>query len=257
MKHSYIDKYNNIDSIIQRLDPRVKIITFVAFILFVMFTPPINFFAFTLYGLLIFILIKLSKIPICFILKRSLVIIPFVLMIAIFIPFFKEGKVAGGYSFGTIRLTVTYNGLLIFWNVLVKAYLSILCMILLAASTRFSNLLNALEGMRFPKLIIMVLSFMYRYMYVLVDELMRMKRAKDSRPSSPSKKWHNLKALANMTALLFIRGYERGERVYFAMCSRGFDGKMRTLQKFRLGKIDLYFLLSVTTLLIAIRFIRI
>ena len=126
MRHAYIDKHSGIDSIIHRLDPRIKVIALFTFIFFVIFTKPTSFIAFALYGVLIAVLILLSKIPLSFILKRSLVIIPFVLMIAIFIPFFKQGEVAGGYSFGSLKLTVTYDGLMIFWNVLVKAYLCIL-----------------------------------------------------------------------------------------------------------------------------------
>lgn len=252
MKHSYIDKYSDIDSYIHSLDPRIKLVSTLMFILFVIFTKPTSFLSFALYALFIFILILLSKISFGFVFRQSLVIIPFVLMVAAFIPFFKEGQVAGGYSFGTLHLTVTYDGLMIFWNVLIKAYLSILCMIVLVASTKFSNLLKAFENMKCPRLITMIISFMYRYIYVLADELMRMKRAKDSRSSSGAKKLYHLKTLANMIGVLFIRAYERGERVYLAMCARGFNGKIRTLKDFKLKKADFCFLLIVTTLLIVV-----
>lgn len=252
MKHSFIDEYSDLDSLIHRIDPRLKIISFVTFLLFVIFTRPTSFVTFGLYGVLIFILIGLSKIPLGFIFKRSLAIIPFVLIIAIFIPFFKKGQVAGSYSFGTFQLSVTYEGLMILWNVLIKAYLSILCMILLVASTKFSNLLKALENMKCPKLMTMILSFMYRYIYVLADELMRMKRAKDSRTIGGQKRFH-IKALSNMLGVLFLKAYERGERVYLAMCSRGFSGQIRTLQDFKLNKTDFCFLLTITMLLIVIR----
>ncbi|OIO34633.1 MAG: cobalt ECF transporter T component CbiQ [Candidatus Omnitrophica bacterium CG1_02_40_15] len=255
MKHSFIDEYSDLDSLIHRLDPRVKLVTLVASLLFIISTRPTSFVTFVLYGILIFILIGLSKIPIGFIFKRSLVIIPFVLIIAIFIPFFKKGQVAGSYSFGSVHLTVTYEGLMVFWNVLVKAYLSILCMILLATSTKFSNLLKAFENMKCPKLMTMILSFMHRYIYVLVDEMMRMKRAKDSRTVG-GKRWFHVKALSHMVGVLFIRAYERGERVYLAMCSRGFSGQIRTLQDFKLNKTDFCFLLTMAMLLIAIRTIR-
>ncbi|MDO9575132.1 MAG: cobalt ECF transporter T component CbiQ [bacterium] len=252
MKHSFIDEYSNLDTLIHRIDPRVKFITLVVFILFIIFTEPIAFGVFGLYGVLIFILILLSKIPISFVLKRSLVVIPFVLMIAIFIPFFKKGQVAGSYSFGTFQLSMTYEGLMILWNVLIKAYLSILCMIVLTLSTKFSNLLKAFEDLKCPRLITMTLSFTYRYIYVLADELMRMKRAKDSRAVG-GKRWFHIKALANMVGVLFIRAYERGERVYLAMCSRGFNGQIKTLQNFKLNKTDFCFLLTIAMLLIVIR----
>ena len=102
----------------------------------------------------------------------------------------------------------------------------------------------------------MILSFMYRYIYVLVDEMMRMKRAKDSRTVG-GKRWFHVKALSHMVGVLFIRAYERGERVYLAMCSRGFSGQIKTLQDFKLNKTDFCFLLTMAMLLIAIRTIGI
>ncbi|MFH1493152.1 MAG: cobalt ECF transporter T component CbiQ [Candidatus Omnitrophota bacterium] len=252
MKHGYIDKYSNVDSFIHKLDPRVKISCLVTFILFVIFTRPTSFIAFALYGVLIAALILLSKIPLRFILKRSLVIIPFVLMIAIFIPFFKKGEVAGGYSFGTLKLTVTYDGLMIFWNILIKAYLSILSMILLITSTKLSDLLKALEKLRLPAVFIMIFSFMYRYIFVVQDELMKMRQAKEARSVGGSR-WLHAKVLANMIGVLFIRTYERGEGVYLAMCSRGFDGQIKTIDDFQLKIKDFCFLLIIIGVLTGIR----
>lgn len=251
MRHSYIDEYSQINSFIHRLDPRIKIIAFIAFIIFIIFTRPDSFMVFALYSALIAILILLSKIPVKFILKRSLVIIPFVLMISIFIPFIKEGEVAGGYSFGVLKLTITYSGLMIFWNVLIKAYLSALCMILLVSSSKFSDFLKALEKLKISRIITMVLSFMYRYIFVFQDELLKMKQAKESRSVGGSR-WLHFKTLANMIGVLFIRGYERAESVYLAMRSRGFDGQVKTINDFQLTKKDLFFLLVITASLISI-----
>lgn len=255
MKHAYIDEYSGIDSFIHKLDPRIKMVSFILFILFIVFTAPTSFVTFCLYALLIAVLIMLSKIPVKFMLVRSLGIIPFVLMIAAFIPFIKQGEVAGAYSFGSLRLSVTYSGLLIFWNVLIKAYLSILCMTLLMASTAFTDLLKAMQRLMLPQLIIMVLSFMYRYVFVIQDELMKMIQAKESR-SAGGPVWFNIKASANMLGVLFVRTYERGESVYLAMCSRGFNGSIKTIADFRITAKDLFFLSAITVLLTAIRLIN-
>ncbi len=252
MKHAYIDKYSGLNSLIHRLDPRIKTISLFTFVLFVILTRPAQFSAFALYGVLIAVLFLLSKIPPGFILKRSLVIIPFVLMAAIFIPFFKKGEVAGGYSFGTLKLTVTYDGLMILWNILVKAYLCVLSMILLITTTKLSDLLKALEKLRFPCVFVMILSFMYRYIFVVQDELMKMKQAKEARTIGGSS-WFHTKVLANMIGVLFIRTYERAESVYLAMCSRGFDGKIKTIDGFRLKVKDFCFLLIMIGALTGIR----
>jgi len=255
MRHDYIDKYSNIDSVIHRLDPRIKIIFFSTFILFVIFTEPTSFLSFALYGALIAWLIVLSKVPLTVILKRSLVIIPFVLMIALFIPFYKKGELAGGYSFGSLRPVVTYDGVMIFWNVLAKAYLCILSTILLTVSTRLADLLKAFEKLKCPALFTMILSFMYRYIFVVQDELIMMSRAKEARSVGGSK-WFHTKALANMIAVLFMRTYERAENVYLAMCSRGFDGRIRTIGNFRFKKKDFYFLFIVIGTLVVIKILE-
>ncbi|MDD4909652.1 MAG: cobalt ECF transporter T component CbiQ [Candidatus Omnitrophica bacterium] len=212
MKHFYIDKYSDIDSPFQRLDARVKVVGFIAFILSIALTPARLFIAFLFYGLLICRLALLSKVPLLFILKRSLVIVPFVLMVTVFIPFFKKGP----------------EGLMIFWNVLIKSSLSICCAVLLTSSTRFTYILKALQDLRCPKLLTTVLSFMYRYIFVVQDELMEMLQAKESRSAGGSR-WFNVKALANIAAVLFIKSYERAEAVYLAMCSRGFTGHIHTI----------------------------
>jgi len=253
MKHSYIDEYWEIESSIHKLDPRIKIVSFFSVILFVVFTKPTSLLAFALYGLLITFLIGLSKIPIRFILLRSLTIIPFVLMIAVFIPFIKKGQVAGGYSFGSLKLTVTYDGLVIFWNILVKAYLSILAIILLMSSTKFMQFLKALEKLKIPQVFTMILSFMYRYFFVITDELMLMQRAKEARSVGGSR-WFHIKALSNMVGILFLRSYERGESVYLAMCARGFKGAIKTVDALRIRKSDIAFLVSILVVLSGIRF---
>ncbi len=181
MKHGFIDQYSELDSFVHRLDPRTKLIAALVFILAVVSTPPESWLAFTGYLVLLTSLLLLSRIPPLHMLRRSLVIIPFVLLISIFIPFFKEGEVAGSYNVWLWEVSVTYSGLLVLWNVLIKAWLSVLFMILLTATTPLNSLLKGLEQLRLPRVLVMILSFMYRYVFVLADEVMRMQRARDSR----------------------------------------------------------------------------
>lgn len=252
MKHSYIDEHSGIDSLIHHLDPRIKIITFVGFVFFIIFTKPTSGLTFLLYGLILGILIALSKVPVRHILKKSLVVVPFVLVVAVFIPFMKHGT--GGYSFGPFGVRLSHAGLMVFWNVLIKSYLSVLCMILLTASTCFSDLLKGFEKLKCPQLIVMVLSFMYRYIFVIEDEFMKMKQAKTSR-SVGNSKWLSMKALANMVGVLFVRAYERAESVYLAMSSRGFDGTVRTIHHFQIKTADVLFLSAMLVSLIGVHLI--
>jgi len=249
VKHSFIDQYSDRDSFIHRLDPRTKFITTLLFILAVVLTPPNNWPTFALYFALMATLLLFSKVPVFYVFKRSLVIMPFVLMIAIFIPFFKGGEVAGSYNIWLWQVSVTYNGLQVLWNVLIKAWLSILSLILLTSTTKIANLLKGLERLRVPRVMVMILSFMYRYIFVLVDEVMRMKQARDSRNFGGKRLWQ-MRTIGNMAGTLFIRSYERGERVYAAMLARGFDGQSRTLDRLNFRKSDAYFGISLSLVLI-------
>ncbi len=250
MKHSFIDQYSDRDSFIHRLDPRTKFITTLLFILAVVLTPPTRWQAFAFYLSLIATLIFVSKVPIFYVFKRSLVIMPFVVMIAIFVPFFREGEVAGSYNLWLWQVSVTYSGLQVLWNILAKAWLSILSLILLRSSTKLANLLKGLEQLRMPRVMVMILSFMYRYLFVLVDEVMRMKQARDSRNFGGKRLWQ-IRTIGNMLGTLFIRSYERGERVYAAMVARGFDGQTRTLDRLNFRKSDAYFGISLSLVLVS------
>jgi cobalt/nickel transport system permease protein len=206
----------------------------------VVLTPIRNWQAFALYFVLAVSLLTISRVPLLYVLKRSLVIFPFVLLIAIFIPFFKPGEVAGSYNIWLWQVSVTYDGLLILANVAVKAWLCILSLILLSSTTKFTDLLKGLKQLGVPKVIVLILSFMYRYIFVLIGEVMRMRQARDSRNFGGGR-LRQLKTLGNMIGTLFIRSYERGERIYAAMLARGFDGEIRSLQRLNFKKVDAYF----------------
>ncbi len=249
MRHSFIDQYSDRDSFIHRLDPRTKFVSTLVFIVAVALTSPGRWQAFALYFLLVAILLLLSKVPFFYVLRRSLVIMPFVLVIAIFIPFFKEGEVAGSYNIWLWQVTVTYSGLQVLWNILIKAWLSILSLIWLTSTTKLTVLLRGLERLRMPRVMVMILSFMYRYIFVLVDEVMRMKQARDSRNFGGRRLWH-IRTIGNMIGTLFIRSYERGERVYAAMLARGFDGQSRTLDCLNFRRADACFGIGFSLVLI-------
>ncbi|PIP48819.1 MAG: cobalt ECF transporter T component CbiQ [Chloroflexi bacterium CG23_combo_of_CG06-09_8_20_14_all_45_10] len=240
MKHSFLDQYSDRDSPIHRLDPRTKLVASLAFILIVVLIPIVNWQAFVIYLSLIVALLIISKLPPLYVLKRSLVIFPFVLMIAIFIPFFKSGEIAGSYNIWLWRVSISYDGLLILANVVSKAWLCILSLILLSSTTKFTELLKGLKRLGMPRMIVLILSFMYRYIFVLVDEVMRMRQARDSRNFGGAR-LRQLKTIGNMIGTLFIRSYERGERIYAAMLARGFDGEVRSLQRLNFKKADACF----------------
>lgn len=195
MKHSFFDKYSSVNSCIHRVNPKVKLAVAFGFILLFIYTP-LKYFAIPVSLLLIFIF--LSKVPFLYFIRQSLVALPFCLL----------GAVSGK------------------WIVVLRAYFAVLVSILLSSTAKFSEILAALKFYRCPKIFLMVMAFMYRYFFVLVDELMRMRQAKDSRTLRKNN-WQDIKIFSHLIGLLFVRAYERAERVYIAMCSRGFTGEIK------------------------------
>lgn len=247
MKHSFLDQYSDLKSPIHGLDPRIKIIAFFSLLLAVVLTPITLWQKFAIYAVILLSLILVSEVPIKFVLKRSSVIIPFVGLVAIGLPFLGDG--GGSLSSGVF--TVTQSATLIFLNVLVKSWLCVLTMIALTSTTPFSKLLNGLQRLKVPTVFVIILSFMYRFVFILGDELDRMVRARDARTFTPS--WfQSLKTAGNMIGTLFLRSYERGERVYAAMRSRGYDGKIKLGQELKLGGYDISFICVFLSLVIFI-----
>jgi cobalt/nickel transport system permease protein len=240
MKHSFLDRYSDGDSVVHRLDPRTKFIATLLLIIALVLTVPGRWTVYAAYFVLIAVLILLSRVPVLYILKRSLVIIPFVIVIAVFIPFFKGGDILAGFSIGSWHITVSRQGLQLLGAVAAKSWLSVLSVILLVSTTKMTDLLYSLEQLRLPRVMVMTLSFMYRYIFILTDEVLRMKQARDSRSVGGSRMFH-IRTVGRMAGTLFIRSYERGERVYTAMAARGYDGETKALRRLSFEFRDLFF----------------
>lgn len=235
MKHAFIDKYSSIESPIHQLNPSIKIVSFLWIIIISVTTPPKNFNQFGIYLSIVFILILLSKVPILFILSRSAVVIPFALLTSIF-------------------LITTDLGFMAAWNVAIKSYIGVLCLILLSSTTPFPALLNGFQRLRVPKVFILLSSFTYRYLFVLLDEVMRIRQARDSRCFKG--RWiGEANVIGNMIGALFVRSYERGERVYMAMASRGFEGNSKvTSHQPPVSSNDLLFVTAMVLITSIVRF---
>ena len=255
MHHAFIDKYSELDSPIHRLDPRIKVVGFGLLIFSVILMDVITLRVFGLLTGMFLVLVASSCIPLSFVLKRSLVIVPFSAMIAAFLPFMKEGTLLWRVESSIFSLTVTEEGLRLFMNVVAKSFLSVISVIFLTSTTRFPDLLKALEKLKCPQVMILIFSFMYRYVFVVEDEFMKMRQAKQSRSVNHSW-WPEVKCLSNMVAVLFLRSYERAEAVYLAMCSRGFTGSISYHPEFRLRFGDMVFLAVIVVSLAAVRYLE-
>jgi cobalt/nickel transport system permease protein len=140
-----------------------------------------------------------------------------------------------GYADGSLlgfTLSITDAGLILFATVVVKAWLSVLVSGLLVVTTPFPDLLKAMRSLHIPLVLTATISFMYRYLFVLVDEATRLQAARAARSVGTGRTvWWRARVLGGMIGSLFIRSYERSERIYAAMLSRGFAGEVRTLTR--------------------------
>lgn len=252
MRHSFIDEHATILSPVHSLDPRAKIIVLLALILVCVTTPPEGFLCFA--GCLAFLaaMLAASLVPAGHVLKRSLWAVPFALAVAIFLPFMKTDAPGGGWSLGIGALHVSRSGLTVFSSILLKAWTAAFATALLTSTTPFPDLMRGLERLRVPRVFLMLASFTYRYLFVLVDEAERMERARDSRGWSGRWLWE-ARVVGQMIAMLFLRSYERAERVYAAMLSRGFDGRAVTPCDTALRARDWTFMLASLLFLIFLR----
>ncbi len=148
--------------------------------------------------------------------------------------FTRPGDPLGSFALGPVTLTISGEGLRMFSTIALKSWISVQAALLLAFTTPFHDLVDGLRQLRLPRIMVAIISFMYRYLSVLAGEATRMSRARASRSADPdgrgggSLRWR-AKVTGSMVGSLFLRSYERSERVYAAMQARGFEGEFRHL----------------------------
>ena len=246
---SFLNETQAEQSPLHRLDARAKILGFIGFTVVVVTTPAVPMWPYALYAGILLFLIGVSRLPLKHVLRRALVVVPFILVVAIFLPFFHQAG-GGGYSLGGMR--VTDEGLLVLWNVGAKAVLGVISMIILSSTTPFAQMVSGFERLKTPKVFVLIVSFMYRYSFVFADELRRMRRAMTARNYRARWLW-NAPTLGYMLSALFLRSYSRGERVYVAMLSRGYDGTVRLAEGGRFRTTDALFLGGLLLLVVSVR----
>lgn len=211
---------------VHRLAPEAKVAATVAFVAAVAVTPRTAVWAFATQAGLVVAVIAAARLPLRFVVTRLAVIAPFVLF-AFTLPF-----VATGERVDVAGLGLSRDGLWGMFNVLAKAGLGATASIVLAGTTEQTRILTGLERLRVPAVFTNIASFMLRYLEVIAGELNRTRTAMTARGYDPRWLWQ-VKPIASSAGALFVRSYERGERVHAAMLSRGFTGTMPALDRRR------------------------
>ncbi len=195
MEHSFWDKYSNLSSPLHNFNPDLKLILALGVVLY------INVFGknFLLLFLIFIFLIFLSKIPVFYVLGRSAVILPFTLLVGI------ANYVSNTY--GLSRLL----------EIFLKSYLSVIAIILYSSTTKFKDVIHTMRRFKVPEIMVMLVSFLYRYFFVLIDEIYRKRNAVFLRAGSI-----RMKFVGSAFADIFLRSYQRSEKIYYAMKLRGY-----------------------------------
>jgi cobalt/nickel transport system permease protein len=232
----FLDTYRPRDSLIHQLDPRIKLVMTLGFILTNSLVPTGAWPVYILLFALILSAEILSELGVGYVVKRSMLAFPFVLAalpLILTIP----GKVLFSLLVGHWTINASYLGLERFISIAIKSWLSMQAAIVLAASTSFPDLLVAMRALHVPQLLVSIFGLMWRYLFVLVDEATRLMRARLARSgqsdipgtrSGGNISWR-AKVTGGMAGSLLLRAFERSDRIYMAMVSRGYDGEVRTL----------------------------
>ena len=207
---------------LHRLPPQVKLVAALSFVLLVVATPREQFWAFGVYLAVVLAVAAAGRVPLRTLRTGLLLEAPFVLF-AVLLPFLSRGE-----QVEVLGLEVSRSGLLAAFNVLAKATLGTLTSMVLASTTSIRDLLTGLERLRLPRQLVTIAGFMVRYLDVVVGEMQRMRTARAARGYDP-RTLLQARALGAAAGALFVRSYERGERVHLAMVSRGWTGAMPDL----------------------------
>ena len=208
----------------------MKFICTFAFILALSLLPTGSFIAIAVAWVAVMAVAAVSRIGPWRVIRGSFIALPFVLA-SVPLIFSREGEEIFSVDLGLFTLTATWAGLFAVLTIVSKSWVSVQAATLLIFTTRFHDLMHALQQLHLPKLMVAVTSLMYRYLAVLTNEATTMMRARASRSASlpgskrPSIRWQ-ARVVGNLVGALFLRSYERAERIYVSMQSRGYDGRI-------------------------------
>ena len=250
MHHSHIDRFAHGDSPVHRLDARAKLLAVVAYTVIVI---SFNRYAVTeLAPLAVLPLAMLwfGGVPTWFALRRVLVLSPFILFVCLLSPWYDRALQPA--AIGSWRFEIA-GGWLTSADVAVKFTLGVLALTALMSTTPFSSLLEAMRRLGAPKMLLVQLAFLYRYLFVLVDEAMRVRRGRDFRGSALAPVGRRLAAVGGIIGNLFVRTLERSERIYLAMTARGWTGRTPDLNVLRFRAADALFLIAIAVYLVLCR----
>ncbi|MGL6299048.1 MAG: cobalt ECF transporter T component CbiQ [Methanobacteriaceae archaeon] len=246
-----IEKESMKDSVLHRIDGRIKLIITLVIVIFAVITKEVSMLL--LLESYLIILVLISKISISYFLKRVAIILPFGGLIALFQLFFVEGTVVYILPFG---ITITSQGIQFAILILSRLIVCLSGITLLASISSIQNIINSMRKLGFPKEMGMLMSMTIRYLFVFFEVLSHIRKAQSSRGfniknGKISYLWR-LKQIGYTVAMIFLKAFEQGERVYLSMLSRSYSGEATEYHQKDQIKINDYILLILTIIILGI-----
>jgi cobalt/nickel transport system permease protein len=250
MHHRYIDRFAHGDSPVHRLDALAKLIAVVAYSAVL-----ISFHRYAVAELVPLAVMPMAMlwfggVPAWFALRRVLLLSPFILFVCVASPWYDRAPQMA--NFGPWRFEIA-GGWLTSADIAVKFTLGVLALTALTSTTRFAWMLEGMRRLGAPTMLLVQLGFLYRYLFVLIDEAMRVRRSRDFRGAALAPVGRRLSAAGSIIANLFVRTLERSEHISMAMAARGYAGEWHGLNVLRFRAWDGAFLAGVALYLAACR----
>jgi len=235
------------DTPLHRLDPRAKVVTTLVFIICVVSFGRYEVSALMPFFLYPFTLLAVGNLPAFYIAKKVLFVSPFAVLIGIFNPLIDTEVLIRIGSLGVS------GGWISFLSIIMRFLLTVGAALILIAATGFNSVCMALEKMGVPRVFVIQLLFLYRYLFVLADEASRMMRARSLR--SFQGKGMGIRVFGSMAGSLLLRTLDRAQRIHLSMLCRGFDGTIRLLKRMKMGWREAFFVLGWSAVFLFMRLI--
>jgi cobalt/nickel transport system permease protein len=241
----YLDTLAAQDTSVHRLDPRAKLLTTLAYVLAV-----VSFGKYEISALLPFAVYPLwlaaaGNIPFPFVAKKLLIVSPFIIFVGVFNPLLDRQTLM---QIGSLELS---GGWVSFLSIALRATLTLSAVMILLGTTGMNSLAAAADRLGVPRVFVVQLLFLYRYLFVLAEEALRLSRARALR--SFGSRGTGLRPYAGILGHLLLRTLDRAERIHQAMLARGFDGEVRLLRTFRFGTREVLFVCGWVALFVTLR----
>ncbi len=221
-----IDRYAHIESTLKRWDVRFKIASLGVFILAVALLDTLPM-AFAALGAAI-VALRAAKLPREFVRNGVQFVMVFLVPFLLILPFSYPGESPHRF----LGMEFAYEGLRLGLLIVVKALAIVLTSYAIFGTSRFDVSMIALQRLKCPTVFVQMLLFTYRYIFVFLAELRRMEVAMKARGFVAKGNMRTLKVFGDFIGTLLVRSFERTERIYKAMLSKGYQGEFHTLVEF-------------------------